>query len=178
MHYLHCLCRLGPRQSQQAYFRAEPDRVNFEFRHPEMLFPRSAVIGGHRPHLHLYPVWPQILLVQSQACSEVCLVGFDTPQWLSADAHITSQHLPPMSQEEMQLTDDVEACVRLQRLPMNSGSNLDVNHWGVPLPGRRKADLLETRPETVIRRSHPGTSAPEGRLAGHKSGHGHFPQTR
>lgn len=77
-----------------------------------------------------------------------------------------------MSQE------DVEACVRLQRLPVNSGSSPDVNHWGVPLPGRRKADPLETRPETVIRRSHPGTSAPEDWLAGHKGGHGHFPQTR
>ena len=81
-------------------------------------------------------------------------------------------------QQVVQLTGDVEACVRMQRLPMNSGSSPDENHWGVPLPGRRKADLLETRPKTVIRRSHPGTSAPEGWLAGHKSGHGHFPQTR
>lgn len=80
-----------------------------------------------------------------------------------------------MSQEEVQLTEEGDACVSLQRLPMNSGSSPDVNHWGVPLPGRRKADLFEIRPETVIRRSHPGTSAPEDRLAGHKSGHGHFP---
>jgi hypothetical protein len=36
----------------------------------------------------------------------------------------------------VQLTEDVEAFVRLQRLPLNSGSSPDENHWGVPLPGR------------------------------------------
>jgi hypothetical protein len=78
----------------------------------------------------------------------------------------------------VQLTEVVRDCMRLQRLPMNSGSS---SSPGVPGSrtqevGRRKADLLSTRSKTLIRRSHPGNSVQ--RAGHHKSGHDLFPHTR
>lgn len=48
MHCLHCLCRLPHGGGSTFVFEAQPDVV-VRFRHTEMLFSRSAVIGGHRP---------------------------------------------------------------------------------------------------------------------------------
>lgn len=41
----------------------------------------------------------------------------------------------PLKLPAVQLTEDIEACVRLQRLPMNSGSSPDENHWGLDAEG-------------------------------------------
>ncbi|KAF1931680.1 uncharacterized protein M421DRAFT_89941 [Didymella exigua CBS 183.55] len=85
----------------------------------------------------------------------------------------------PATDLTCEVTGMLGACVRLQRLPMNSGSSPDVNQCRGPLPGHRRADLLlETGPETVIRRSHPGQLSAKGLVSSYKSGNGHFPQTR